>query len=233
VWWRPSGFNRRAKPDKSHGMSLVPDESTGRRNAGRWSPAHPNRQARSRTLRLSRQSSHVCRCSPWSICWRYAGNRFRYCSTEAPHCSCAEEIVFQRPRRPRSTAGCDRGAHSGNARPSGESPRASRGIAGSIAIIVESPIGRVHRVSSSDPIQNSNMFPSRYQTGHFRSVCGDSTKMPCDRGRIIHALRTSRARFVACGHRFQRREGLRGDDTERLRGVEVAGRFRDVGSVNI
>ena len=35
------------------------------------------------------------------------------------------------------------------------------------------------------------------------------------------------------GHRLERREGLRGDDEERLLGVEVAGRLDEVGAVDV
>ena len=40
-------------------------------------------------------------------------------------------------------------------------------------------------------------------------------------------------RGVGVGHRLQRREGLRGDDEERLLGVEVAGLLGEVGAVDV
>ena len=40
-------------------------------------------------------------------------------------------------------------------------------------------------------------------------------------------------RGVGVGHRLQRREGLRGDDEQRLRRIEVAGRLGEVGAVDV
>ena len=41
------------------------------------------------------------------------------------------------------------------------------------------------------------------------------------------------ARALSVGHRLQRREGLGRDDEQRFRGIEVAGRFDEVGAVDV
>src|ERR1019366_5231640 len=54
-----------------------------------------------------------------------------------------------------------------------------------------------------------------------------------DRGLVTERLESPGASGPSVRHGFERGEGLRGDDEERLCGVEVSGRLPEVGAVNV
>ena len=58
--------------------------------------------------------------------------------------------------------------------------------------------------------------------------------MPGDRlGIAAKAPERPIARALRVGHRLQRREGLRGDDEQRFRRIEIARRFDEIGAVDV
>ena len=70
--------------------------------------------------------------------------------------------------------------------------------------------------------------------GHFCGIGRDRDEMLGDGfGVASKARQRPVARRVGVGHRLQRREGLRGDDEQRLRRIEVARRLGEVGAVDV
>jgi hypothetical protein len=95
--------------------------------------------------------------------------------------------------------------------------------------------GGIHRIASADPV------PELEHVGgidpELRDLFGigrDGDEMPGDRlGVAAQAAQRPVARAVRIGHGLQGREGLRGDDEQRFRRIEIACRLHEVGAVDV
>jgi len=101
-----------------------------------------------------------------------------------------------------------------------------RNASGPMAIIVESPIAESIEYRPPTQSQNPNMcavsMPKEATSSAFVEI---ATK--CQPGQ------QPRARGAGVRHRLECREGLRGDEEQRLRGIEVAHGLREVGPVDV
>jgi hypothetical protein len=95
--------------------------------------------------------------------------------------------------------------------------------------------GGIHRIASADPVPEAEhvggVDPELRHLlrigGHGHEVLGDRLDVAAEPGQ------QPLARALRVGHRFERRERLRRHDEERFGRVEVAGRLREVGSVDV
>ena len=94
---------------------------------------------------------------------------------------------------------------------------------------------RVHGIAPADPVPElEHVRGIDAELRHLRGVRRDGDEMPGDRPRIAaEALEQPVARGSRVGHRLQRRESLRRDDEQGFRRIEVVGRFREIGAVDI
>ena len=94
---------------------------------------------------------------------------------------------------------------------------------------------RVHGIAPADPV------PEPEHVGGVDAELGDLRGIGRNRHEMLghgldvaaEALERPVARALGVGHRLQRREGLGRDDEQRFRRVEVAGRFHEIGAVDV
>ena len=126
-------------------------------------------------------------------------------------------------------------ARCGNARPSRGSRRASaRNCSGPMAIIVERPIAESIEYRPPTQSQKPNILAVSMPNFATSSVFVETaTKCLATAFFIAERLHAPIAGGAGIGERFQRREGLGGDDEERFGGVEIARRLDEIGAVHI
>ena len=94
---------------------------------------------------------------------------------------------------------------------------------------------RLHGVAPADPVpEPEHVGGVDAELRHFRGIGRDRDEVLRDRGLVASdARQRPLARGAGVGHRFQRREGLGRHDEERLRRIEIADRFGEVGAVDV
>ena len=94
---------------------------------------------------------------------------------------------------------------------------------------------RVHRVAPADPVpEPEHVGRIDAELRHFRRVRRNGDEVLGDRLFVAaETLQRPVASRVRVGHRLQRREGFRRNDEERFRWIEIAGRFREVGAIDV
>ena len=95
--------------------------------------------------------------------------------------------------------------------------------------------GRIHGVAAADPIPEAEHVGGiDAELGYFRGVGGHRDEV-LGHGFFIAAQTRQRpgASRVGVGHGFERRECFRGNDEERLRRVEIADRFGEIGAIDV
>ena len=96
------------------------------------------------------------------------------------------------------------------------------------------PDRRVHRVAAADPVPEAeHVVGVDAELGDTLGVGGDGDEVLGDRLLGAQLRQRPLPRGLGVGHRLQRGEGLRGDDEERLLGVEVPGLLGEVGAVDV
>ena len=94
--------------------------------------------------------------------------------------------------------------------------------------------GRVHRVATADPVPElEHVRGVDAELVHLLGVRRDGDEVLGDRRLVPQGAQAPGARRAGVGHRLEGREGLRRDDEQRLRRVEVAGGLGEVGAVDV
>jgi hypothetical protein len=210
---------------KSHGMSFAsPGGSADRTSAVRSCPARPRRSGRCRSRRAHRRASRACRSTFHRELLQVGGKALQVLIVRQ-HGDGLDSRRNRIPDRQQPQKHRQIALHgaSGSARPSRESPRASRGSAGGQSR--SSSRARWPSPSSSDrrPSPRSRTcWPCRCRTWpRLVGVRRDGDEVPRNRRFIVQPSPATTSARMALRHRLEGRERLRGDDEERLGRVEV------------
>ena len=97
------------------------------------------------------------------------------------------------------------------------------------------PDGRIHRVTSADPVPEAeHVRRINAERGHLFGIGGDRHEM-FGHGLLVAAqsLEQPVARAFRIGHRLQRGEGLGRNDEQRLRRIEIVDRLHEINAVHV
>ena len=97
------------------------------------------------------------------------------------------------------------------------------------------PDRRIHRVAAADPVPElEHVGGVDAELRDFFGVGRNRDEMLGDSlGVAAKAAERPIARAVRVGHRLERREGLRGDDEQRFRRIEIARRLDEIGAIDV